>query len=150
MRRAWAVILAGALACVLYGGLDSAYAKSDRVVYYGFDQAWSTAVRFLRIDEGYTIVERDAEAGYVLFEVKEENKVFQGALEVVRTKDDRDRPALRLILRIEDRPSYMERGVLNRLERKLRDEHGAPKKRAPPPKPKPDSSGDDNKSDTSG
>ena len=55
-----------------------------------------------------------------------------------------DPPKLRLVMHIEDRPDYMEVGMLDRLERKLRDELGAPprierpKKKPAPEKPAPE------------
>lgn len=110
---------------------SAAHAKADKIVRYAYDQVWPAAVRFLRLDEGFTIVEKDGEAGYVIFELSEDGKQFRGALELVRIRDDDRRPALRMIVRIEDRPSYMELGILDRLERKLRTELG------PPPEPRP-------------
>ena len=44
------------------------------------------------------------------------------------------RPSVRLVLRIGERPAYMEAGVLDRLMTKLHDEHGDP---PPPPPEKP-------------
>lgn len=122
-------VVAHALA--LTAVMGSAAARSERTTYHGYDQVWSSSVRFLRVDEGFEILEKDADAGYVLFAVKQDNKQFRGALELVRIKDERGRPAIRLVLRIEDRPTYVEIGVLERLERKLREEYGEP----PPPKP---------------
>lgn len=110
---------------------DQAEAKADKVIRYSYEQVWPAAIRFLRLDKGFEVVEKDAEAGYVMFEISEEGKRFRGALELVRIRDDNDHPALRLIVRIEDRPSYMELGILDRLERKLRSELG------PPPEPRP-------------
>lgn len=118
----------------------AAHAKADKVVRYAYAQVWPAAVRFLRLDEGFTIVEKDAEAGYVIFELSEEGKQFRGALELVRIRDDNRRAALRMIVRLEDRPSYMELGILDRLERKLRTELGPPLE----PRPSPDSSKDAN------
>jgi hypothetical protein len=125
---------------VLAAGAGAAAAKTERSVSYSFEQVWPTAVRHLRVDEGFTIVEKDADVGYVVFEVKEEGKSFSGTLEVVRQKDQAGRPAVRLVLRIGDRPAYMEAGVLDRMLDKLRKEYGeppAPPEQAPPPKATP-------------
>jgi hypothetical protein len=136
-----AAVLASAAATVL-AGPGAAEAKTERNVSYSFEQAWPTAVRHLRVEEGFTIVEKDPETGYVVFEVREEGKVFSGALEVVRTKDTAGRASVRLVLRIGERPAYMEAGVLDRMLDKMRQEHGDP---PPPPeqpvkkKPKPKS-----------
>lgn len=108
-----------------------AAAKATKVMRYTYEQVWPAAVRFLRVDEGYEIVEKDGETGYVIFEISEDAKRFRGSLEVVRIRED-GQPALRLAVHIEDRPAYMEQGILERLERKLREEHGSP----PAPRPK--------------
>ncbi len=127
-RNGRAVRIVGCLVgmMVLGVGLFSAQAKSERRTYYTFEPVWPSAIRFLRVDENFEITEKDGEAGYVLFEVAEENKRFRGALELIRSKTDKGRPVIRLVLRIEDRPTYIEIAVLERLERKLRDEHGTP------------------------
>jgi len=129
----------------------AAGAKTERTARYTFEQVWSTAVRHLRVEEGFTIVEKDEDVGYVIFQVKEEGKVFSGALELVRQKDTSGRATVRLVLRIGDRPAYMEAGaaymeagVLDRMLAKLREEHGDPPplENKPPPaqkKPKPKS-----------
>jgi hypothetical protein len=128
-----------AIACIIAAALLApavAEARSEKVVAWELTRVFPTAVRFLRIDEGVVIVEKDAEAGYVLFDLKEEGKTFRGALELVSFQKD-GRESVRLILRIEDRPEYVEVGMLDRLERKLRGEHGAPprpEKKDPPRK----------------
>lgn len=130
-RVGWALVLLAALVA----GAGSAAAKTERSASYSFEQVWPTAVRHLRVDEGFTIVEKDPDTGYVVFEVKEEGKAFSGTLELVRQKDQAGRPAVRLVLSIGDRPAYMEAGVLDRMLDKLRKEHGAPP--APPEQPRP-------------
>jgi hypothetical protein len=121
-------------------------ARSEKVVGWTQDRVFPTAVRFLRVNEKATILEKDAETGYVLFELPDDGKLYRGALELVVTTDDP--PKLRLVLQIEDRPDYMEVGMLDRLERKLRDELGAPptierpKKKKPDKKPEPEKPAD--------
>jgi hypothetical protein len=136
-------ILAFVLATMVTSLAGAAWALSEKTVLYDFDRVWPAAVRFLRVDEGLAITEKDAEAGYVLFELREEGKKFPGALELIRTTAG-DREAIQLVLRIEDRPDYVEQGILGRLEAKLRKELGEPppvvKKRppAPPQEPAPE------------
>ncbi len=132
-RARWAG--AAVMFAALVAGAGAAAAKTERSASYSFEQVWPTAVRHLRVDEGFTIVEKDPDVGYVVFEVKEEGKAFSGTLEVVRQKDQAGRPAVRLVLRIGDRPAYMEAGVLDRMLDKLRKEHGDPP--APPEQPRP-------------
>jgi hypothetical protein len=99
---------------------------------------WAASIRFLRIDRGLKITERDQEAGYLLFEYKDDGKVFQGALELTPTEDAERRKATRIALKIDGRPSYIEDTLLEKLEEKLREDLGDP---APPPPPPPADAG---------
>ena len=129
MPRTTSLILAAALALAA----APADARTERPLGWTAAQVYPTALRFLVVDEGVKIVEKDAEIGYVLFDLTDEKKVFRGALELIPVENDP--PTVRLVLRIEDRPEYMEVGMLDRLERKLRDELGPPPKKAAPKKP---------------
>ena len=111
----------------------TAAARSERALAYSREQAWPAAVRFLAVDERLKVTDKDADAGYALFELRDEGKVFRGALEVIPVVVE-GRPVVRFVLTIEDRPSWLEVAMLGRLERKLRLELGAP---APPPTPRP-------------
>jgi hypothetical protein len=127
---------ATAIACgvaVLAGVVPPADARADKTLAYRRDQAWPAAVRFLVVDERARITDKDAEAGYVIFELREDKKTFRGSLELA-TVDKDGRTAVRFVLQIEDRPSWAETSMLARLERKLRAELGAP---TPPPTPPP-------------
>jgi hypothetical protein len=135
MRSRLASIAVLSLICAL--GAPAA-ARSEKTLAYPRDQAWPAAVRFLVVDERLKITDKDAEAGYALFELRDEGKTFRGSLEVIATIVD-GRPVVRFVVAIEDRPSWVEIGMLNRLERKLRVELGsptpAPTKPAKPTKP---------------
>lgn len=121
----------------------AADARSEKSLAYPRSEAWATAVRFLRIDEHLKIIEKDADAGYVLFELREEKKIFRGSLELIEFVKE-GRRIVRFVVTIEDRPTWIEIGLLNRLERKLRLELGSPSP-APSPKPKKDDSPKDPK-----
>jgi hypothetical protein len=110
-----------------------ASARSEKALAYPREQAWPAAVRFLAVDERLKLVDKDADAGYVLFELRDEGKLFRGSLEVVAIVVE-GRPLVRFVLTIEDRPSWLEVAMLRRLERKLRVELGSP---APAPAPRP-------------
>jgi hypothetical protein len=120
-----------ALALLLWTGV--AEARSEKTLAYQREAAWQAAVRFLRVDAKLTIIEKDADAGYVLFEYREEKKTFRGSLEVIETTRN-DRKVIRFVATIEDRPQWVEVELLTKLERKLRAELGSP---APEPTPKP-------------
>jgi hypothetical protein len=98
---------------------------------------WPAVVRFLAVNEHAKVTEKDADAGYVLFELRDDGKTFRGSLEVVTIVRD-GRNLVRCVLQIEDRPSWSEIAMLTRLETKLHEELGAPLPPPPPPAPKPD------------
>jgi hypothetical protein len=119
------------LALLLATGV--AEARSEKTLAYPRDQAWATAVRFIRVDAKLKITEKDPDAGYVIFELHEEKKTFRGSLEIVDAVKD-GRHVVRFVMQIEDRPEYEELELLTRLEQKLRVELGSP---APAPSPAP-------------
>jgi hypothetical protein len=136
-RSRWLAVLALALATTV-GVPSLASARSERTLAYPRAQVWPTAVRFLVVDERLKVTEKDADAGFVTFELREDGKTFRGALEVMTIMRD-GRTLVRFVLQIEDRPSWIELGMLKRLEAKLRAELGAPAPEpSPPAAPKPD------------
>ena len=120
------------LLCLLLA-TSSASARSEKTLAYPRDPAWSAAVRFIRVNAGLKVIEKDADAGYVIFEFKEEKKTFRGSLEVLEVVKD-GRKQVRFVMTIEDRPSWVEIELLTKLENKLRSELGTP---APAPTPPP-------------
>jgi hypothetical protein len=120
------------LATVLVIAPLIAEARSEKTLGYQRDVAWPAAVRFIRVDAHLKVIEKDAEAGYLLFELKEDKKTFRGSLEVIEVVRD-GHHQVRFVMQIEDRPEWLELEYLNQLEYKLRAELGAP---APSPTPK--------------
>ena len=117
MKRAALVILLAAA---------PAAAKTTRDLSYSYDRVWPALVRFLRVDEKLKLTEKDAEAGYVLFELADSGKKFPGAAELSKTTDDFGRPSVRLSIKITDRPAYMEAGIADRFADKVHEELGDP------------------------
>ena len=113
-----------------------AWARSEKTLAYPRDQVWPAAVRFLVVDEHVKITDKDPEAGYVMFELRDDGKTFRGALEVMTVTSGGKR-CVRFVLQIADRPSYLELAMLARLEDKLRAELGSPKPPPSPPEPPP-------------
>lgn len=140
-------LCAALIAVLLSAGI--ADARSEKTLAYQREQVWPTAVRFLVVDEHVKVIEKDADAGYVTFELKDDGKLFRGSLEVMTVERDK-RKSVRFVLQIEDRPDWLEIAMLSRLERKLRAELGSPapppakdppKKEEPKDPPKPDDGG---------
>jgi len=127
MRSALAGLL---FSLAIFAG--TAHARSEKTLAYHRDQAWPAAVRFLRVDAKLKITEKDADAGFVIFEYREDGKTFRGSLEVIDVVKE-GRKLVRFVIQIEDRPSWVELEMLTKLERKLRAELGNP---APSPSPK--------------
>ncbi len=98
-------------------------------------QVFSASLRFVRIERGCKITDRDEAAAFLVFECPPDEKgqpPRRGSIELYRV-DSRGAPMVRVQVTLGDEPSYMERRFLDLLERKLRAELGTP----PPPKPAP-------------
>ena len=137
-ERRWVPAIAVASAFVLLAG-GAALARSASVLPYPAGEVWPTAIRFLRIDRGATLRERDVESGYVLFDLAEGNKVYKGSFELIRTIDSEGRDATRVVASLPDLPRHFEIALLDKLVLKVREEYGSP---APaPPRPPPGEEG---------
>lgn len=114
----------------------------SRVVPWPIPTVWPTAVRYLRVDRGYTIVDRDPEAGFILFEFPVESpscgscetRKASGSLELFATTDASGRPSSHLEVTTEGGATHLPYAIVDGLQAKLRDERGNP----PPPPPKKD------------
>lgn len=118
--KRWVGLLAVA-GTVIGGGGREAWARSEKLMGYAPAAVWSPLVRFVRVDENMKILEKDAEAGFVIFELTQDKKVFRGSLEIIPASKDY---GVRVVLDVSDRPSYVEVAMLERLERKLLAELG--------------------------
>ena len=100
-------------------------ARTKREMTYRYSQIWRTAIRFLRVDNRFPIVEKDRKSGYVLFEFKDGGKTYSGSLELYPVVHD-GKHYMRTGLIIGGKPSYVEAVLLDKLKRKLREEYGEP------------------------
>ncbi len=101
-----------------------ANASVAKVTPYTFGQTYGSALRLLRVDLEYKILERDKENGYILFEYtspESGKKTFNGSIEFVETKE-----GVNIAVQIPQMPQYHEQAILDQLTRKLSEEHGAP------------------------
>jgi hypothetical protein len=105
-------------------------AKKTADFRHSYDQVWGAAIRLIRVDQGYPIKDRDPTVGYFLFDYKDDNRMYPGSVELVRIEDQGGGP-IRVVIQIPKMPSYIERMLLDKLEKKLVDEYGEP---TPPPK----------------
>jgi hypothetical protein len=113
----------------------------SRVLPWPIETVWPTAVRYLRVDRGYTIVDRDPEAGFVLFEFKldrgragdDDAPKGSGSLELFATTDAAGRPSAHVEVTVDGGAAHLPFAIVDGLHTKLREERGTP---PPPPKPK--------------
>ncbi len=107
-------------------------AKTIVTLPYPIAEVWPTAIRYLRIDRGATISEKDPDSGYVLFDLPEGSlgKTHKGALELVRVNEtverDATREATRLVISLSNLPRHYEVTLLDKLAAKVKDEYGDP------------------------
>ncbi len=106
----------------------SAEARVEAPSSYTKAQTFSAALRFLRVDRGYEVVEKDPEAAYLLFQypVQGQAKAASGSLEVVDTSS-----GVKIFLQLPRMPAYHESMLRDGLLKKLREEYGDPPRKAP-------------------
>jgi hypothetical protein len=106
-------------------------ASSEARAGYSKAQTYSGALRYLRVDLGYEITEKDADAAYLLFKFVPSGKrePANGSVEIVEAGED-----VKVLVQISQLPSYYETVLRDGLMRKLREEYGEPVR-----KPKDDS-----------
>ena len=124
-------MLVGAGTVAVFGPREwverEAHAKSGMESPYRYDQTWNSALRLVRVDMGLKILEKDEKAGYILFEYVDKGTVSSASIELLPNEQ-----SIRVVCQIPKFPSYHETVVLDRLTRKLREEHGAPPEKVKP------------------
>jgi hypothetical protein len=109
-----------------------------RVIPYPLEFVWPTTIRYLRVDRGYSIVDRDEESGYLLFEFPHgRDGKGTGSVEAFATEDDAGRPSVNLHVSTTDGPSYLPNTIADGIAKKLREERGQPARPPAPEQPTP-------------
>jgi hypothetical protein len=117
----------------LVGLSDTASAKRESTLRYPYSLVWTTAVRMIRVDYESAITEKDKDEGYFLFSFLHEGKEHPGSFEVIEDTEN----GARVVVQIPAMPSYVEQMLIDKLERKLSQDHGAPREiKKPAPEPK--------------
>jgi hypothetical protein len=109
---------------------STGHAKKTEDFRHTYEQVWGAAIRLIRVDQGYPIKDRDQSVGYFLFDYEDDGRMYPGSVELVRIEDQGGGP-IRVVMQIPAMPSYIERMLLDKLEKKLIHEYGEP---TPPPK----------------
>lgn len=115
-----------ALAVLAVAGLTAAAdARVDAGSSYTKAQTYSGALRYVRVDLGYEVVEKDPDAAYLIFKYTApgaaKNSAVTGTLEVIEASG-----GVRLFVNLPRMPEYYERVFRDGLMKKLRDEYGTP------------------------
>jgi hypothetical protein len=133
MRRRFSLFACSLAALLLQASAASARVGGDSE--YSKAQTYSGALRYLRVDLGYEVTERDPDAAYLIFryQLPGQNKATaSGTVEIVDA-DGR----VKLFVQIPSMPEYHERVLRDGLVRKLHDEYGVPPRKViPVPAPK--------------
>lgn len=125
-------LLPGLCALCLALLAPSALARVDGSSSYSKAQTYSGALRYVRVDLGYDVVEKDPEAAYLIFRYTAPGakEGVTGTLEVVEAGGN-----VRLFVSLPRLPEYQERVFRDGLLKKLRDEYGPPPAKKPSEKP---------------
>jgi hypothetical protein len=157
MAQNWAGRLLVALpALALAAATGSAQARVDGSSGYSKAQTYSGALRYVRVDLGYEVVEKDSDAAYLIFKYtapgQAKTNAVTGTLEVIEANG-----GVRVFVSLPRMPEYHERIFRDGLLKKLREEYGpppvAPKKpseKAPTDKPQQPTDPDDGSQPPSG
>lgn len=112
-----------AFAIILLSGAP-ALAKTIHRSPYTYGQTFGSALRLLKVDLEFEVTETNAEWGYLLFvytSTESGERKYRGSFTFVKEGEQ-----VQVALQIPEMPSYHEQMILDRLDRKLGDEHGDP------------------------
>jgi hypothetical protein len=113
-----------------------AHARAQLELPYSIADAFSTAVRFVRVDRNCKLIDKDPDAAFVTFACEDDGRTKRGTLELIRVG-----ASLRAQLTLPDDTHGMELRWLELFERKLRDERGTPTPPTVTAPPKPQDAG---------
>ena len=126
------VIVLASLGCLV--AARTARARADADCYYSLPQVFGAALRYLRVDLGYEVLEKDPDAAYLLFRYRvpgDPKREVGGSVEIVRAERK-----VRIFVKIPQMPQLHEQLLRDGLLKKLAQEYGEPARPAPE-KPKP-------------
>ena len=111
------------VAALVMTATSNAEAKTDRDLTYRSSQIWRSAVRFLRVDQNFKVLEKDKDAGYLLFEYANAGKMYSASMEMIPLVKN-EKHYVRASIKIEAMPSYVEVVLIDSFVRKLKEEYG--------------------------
>lgn len=127
MTRSRVVVLAFVLGALLCATVATARVEGDSE--YSKAQTYSGALRYLRVDLGYEVVEKDPDSAYLVFKYEAAGQSKAETFGTVEVVDSGEH--VRVFVRIPRMPEYHERMLRDGLLKKLREEYGPPAPRQP-------------------
>lgn len=138
MRRAGSLRASTVVGLFLLGWATLSWSRTEETTPYTKTQAYNGALRFLRIEQEFEVIERDPDLGYVLFQYPTgvEDQTTTGSVEVVERDDE-----VLVVVQISKLPAHHESRLVGALLKKLEADYGAPRARVKekPPKKAPES-----------
>jgi len=112
------------------------WARTEETTGYTKTQAYNGALRFLRVEQEFEVIEKDADLGYVLFQYPTgiEDDKTTASLEIIERDDE-----VLVVIQISKLPAHHESRLVGALLKKLEADYGTPPKRAPKTKEPPGS-----------
>jgi hypothetical protein len=129
--------LAGMAAAAVVIASPGANARATYNSPYGYERTWNAAMRLIRVDNGWKVVEKDESSGYLLFEYRspESARPSPGSFELVRGREGN---TVNVLVQLPQMPHYHEQLLLDSLAAKMRREYGDPPVTRPAPPLSPD------------
>lgn len=135
MTRRWVKLVCLLPAAIAIGGATTlARARVDGTSGYSKAQTYSGALRYVRVELGYDVIEKDPEAAYLIFKYAtpgQPKNAVTGTLEVIEVSGG----GVKIFVSLPRMPEYHERVFRDGLLKKLREEYGSPTPPKKPPEP---------------
>jgi hypothetical protein len=133
-----------AAVCAVGAWAPGAAARVETESPYTRLQTFNGALRYLRVDLGLEVVERDFDAGYLLFKyvAMPGQTPSRGAIEVIEVNDE-----VKVVVQLPEEPSHHENLLSDGLMKKLEAEYGEPPPKNATDDPPEDGGEDDGKND---
>jgi len=116
----------GLLLCCGLGWTSLATARTEETTAYTKAQAYNGALRFLRVEQEFEVIEKDQDLGYVLFQYPtgDGDARTTGSLEVIEREEE-----VLVVVQISELPSHHESRLVGALLKKLEADYGTPPQR---------------------
>ncbi len=98
---------------------SAALAESRKAYAYSLPSVYAAAIRLLRVDLDFEIIEKDKEGGYIIFNYRDTTgKKYRGSIELLNKNGEKEN-LTQAICTVSEVPSYMEKDLLEKLNSKL-------------------------------